>query len=321
MGTFREIIDEILDLSSNDAGGEFEDMVKSAVNNTYRQILQRTNQETKRREFSLVTESGTSQYGMPLYVKKVLNIDDAVNQRSIYDISARTFDTQYAGNTDTGDPYRAYILGKFGVERQPSSASAVTVVSDSASDSTTSFVTITGFVSGQLQQETLTLNGTSSVAGSKSFTSIERIVKHANSGITIAGTITATSNAGAITLCVIPPQYKSPTHLWFEFHPIPTSALTYTVRADMRKPDLIADSDWPDIDEDFHSMIVWGAGAQVLPNAGKGPQADRMAADYQRSMGNISGSEDDTPNRIRTFSNVHIVENYPRRPLIQGIDY
>ena len=321
MGTYRGMINEILDLGSHDSGDEFEGMVKAAINRTYRQVLQASNQETLQREFSLTTASGTSQYGMPLYVKRVLNIEDATERRRIYDISAQQFDATYPGHSDTGAPRRAYMLGKYGCEAQPTSASVITVVSDSTSDTATSYVTITGFVSGELQQETLTLNGTSSVAGSKSFTAIERIVKHADTGITIVGTITVTSNSAAVTVAVIPPQYESPTHLWFEFHPIPTAAQTYAVRSDMRKPDLIDDSDWPEIDEDFHSMIVWGAGAQCLPNAGKGAQADRLHRDYMKALDEIGGTQDSHPNRIRTFSNVHGMQAFPRRPLISGVDY
>jgi hypothetical protein len=321
MSTYREMIDEILDLASHDAGDEFEGMIKAAINRTYRQVLQQANQETERREFSLTTASGTSQYGMPLYVKRVLNIEDAVNRRSIYDISARTFDSQYAGHSDTGDPWRAYMLGKYGCEAQPSSASVITVVSDNTGDTATSYITVTGFVSGELQQETITLTGTTAAAGTKSFTAIERIVKHSDSGITIDGTITVSSNSAAVTNAVITPQYTSPTHLWFEFHPTPDAARTYTVRSDMRKPDLSADSDWPEIDEDFHSAIVWGAGAQCLPNAGKGAQADRLSSNYHRAMKQIRGVEDDHPNRMRVFADVHSVESFSRRPLVSGIDY
>ena len=43
-GTFRDLIDEVLDLGSHGTGDDFEDMVKAAINRTYRRVLQKTRQ-------------------------------------------------------------------------------------------------------------------------------------------------------------------------------------------------------------------------------------------------------------------------------------
>ena len=44
-GTFRDLIDEVLDLGSHGTGDDFEGMVKAAINRTYRRVLQKTRQE------------------------------------------------------------------------------------------------------------------------------------------------------------------------------------------------------------------------------------------------------------------------------------
>ena len=62
-GTFRDLIDEVLDLGSHGTGDDFEDMVKAAINRTYHRVLQKTRQETSLREFSLATVADTSKYG------------------------------------------------------------------------------------------------------------------------------------------------------------------------------------------------------------------------------------------------------------------
>jgi len=77
---------------------------------------------------------------------------------------------------------------------QPSSASTISVSSDS-SDDTTQTVSIVGTVNGLRTEEVVELNGTSSVSTTNSFSYIESIRK---SGTT-SGTITCTSNAGAVT--------------------------------------------------------------------------------------------------------------------------
>tara|TARA_R110000751_G_scaffold43137_1_gene99786 strand:+ start:1460 stop:2434 length:975 start_codon:yes stop_codon:yes gene_type:complete len=321
-GTFRDLIDEVLDLSSHGTGDDFEDMVKAAINRTYRRILQKTRQETSLREFSLTTVADTSKYGMPLYVKTILNIEDATNNRMIYDISWREFDGLYAGNTTTGDPTRAYVLGTFGTASQNASASVFSAVSSDTADANNSYATITGFVSGHLTSETITLNGLVSSTGSTSFDAngIERVVVHSIAGVSLVGTITI-EDASGNTMAIVPPTFKSPSHLWVEFYPIPDGAITYTVRSEMRKPDLLNDSDWPDIDEDFHNIIVWGAGADVLPNVGKGNQADRLRRDYEEGLSEALNAQGDHPGRIRTFADLDVGSEYPRRPQVKGVDY
>jgi|TARA_R100000808_G_scaffold24194_1_gene55103 hypothetical protein len=321
-GTFRDLIDEVLDLGSHGTGDDFEGMVKAAINRTYRRVLQKTRQETSLREFSLATVADTSKYGMPLYVKRILNIEDPTNKRVVYDISWREYDDLYAGNTTTGDPTRAYVLGSFGTAAQNASASVFNVVSSNTADANNRYVTITGFVSGHLTSETITLNGLVTATGSTSFDAngIERIVVHSIVNVDVVGTITV-KDASGNTMASIPPTFKSPTHLWVEFYPIPDGVITYTVRCEMRKPDLVEDEDWPEIDEDFHNIIVWGAAADVLPNVGKGNQADRLRRDYEEGLMEALNAQGDHPGRIRTFADLDVDSKYPRRPLVKGVDF
>jgi hypothetical protein len=321
-GTFRDLINEVLDLGSHGTGDDFEGMVKAAINRTYRRILQKTRQENTLREFSLSTVASTSKYGMPLYVKRILNIEDATNLRTVYDISWREFDSLYAGNTTTGDPTRAYVLGTFGTASQNASASVFNIVSSDTADANNSYVTVTGYVSGHLVSETITLNGLVVSTGSTSFDAngIERVVVHSGSNIAIVGTITV-KDASDSTMAIIPPTFKSPSHLWVEFYPIPDGVTSYTVRSEMRKPDLVSDEDWPEVDEDFHNIIVWGAGADVLPNVGKSNQADRLRRDYEEGLMEALNAQGDHAGRVRTFSDLDLSSSHPRRPVIKGVDY
>jgi len=77
--------------------------------------------------------------------------------------------------------------------------SVITVVSSSASDTSKS-ITVFGIVSGYPDYEVIVTNGTTPVAGSKTFSSIERVVKAA----TTVGRITASGNSGADVVAVIP---------------------------------------------------------------------------------------------------------------------
>ena len=65
--TYREILDHVLDLGSEDTRGDFEDMVKVVVNLVYREILEEVDQNLERRTFTLTTVPNVGQYGMPIY--------------------------------------------------------------------------------------------------------------------------------------------------------------------------------------------------------------------------------------------------------------
>lgn len=297
-------------------------MVKAAVNRVYRRLLQLTDSETERREFSLTTVANTSQYGMPLYVKTVLNIEDATNQKRVYDISWREFDDAYPGDTTTGGPDKAYPLGEFGVQTQPENNGVISVVSDSNSDNTSHRLRLTGFNSSSvLISELVTVNGTTSASTTNSFTTLERLTKRLTvETASWSGNLTIT-DADSNTLAIIPTWWDAPSYQWYEFQPIPDAAYTYTVRALMRKPNLVHNEDWPEINEDFHSLLVQGGAIEVLPSSGKTELASFIKRDFEEGIQELKGVRDKQPNRIRTFADIQNVPHLPRRPLIKNIDY
>lgn len=320
---YKALQTEALGLAGQDTGGDFETILKGALNRIYRLMLQVANTDEQRREFSLTTRASTSQYGMPLYVKRVLNIEDATNKKQVYDISSKEFDQNYPGTTTEGTPWKAYPLGVFGIQRQLATAGKLTLVSSSALDVTNFTVRVTGFVSGVLTTEVVTLTGTTGVQTSNTFDAagIERIVRRSGTGYTITGNVTVTD--GTNTLSVIPVWWDSPSYLWYEFYPIPSAAITYTVRALMRKADLVKDEDWPEIDEDFHSTLMKGALAEVLPVVGKTQQAQMYQAAYDKEIKDFRSVYGQQPNRTRVFSDISTETNILgiRRPQVQGVDY
>ena len=321
MARVSSLVSDVLNLASSGSGGDEETMSKSAINRAYRTLLNSVNADHERREFSLTTVAEISKYGMPLYVRQVLNIEDANNNRIVFEISPREFDVSYPGTSDTGDPTRAYPLGAYGVQKQRSSSGTIQASSDSAADTGGHTLRVEGYVSGNLVTETLTVNGTSTVTSSNSYDAdgIERITKHVASGYSWAGNVTITD--GSNTLSKIPVWWESPTYQWFEFYPTPDTARTYTVRAISRKHDLVNDEDWPEVDEDFHNLLVWGAAADILPHVGKSSLADRMRRDYDDGLKRFRGIHQVRPNRIRTFADVKNGPLRRGRPQIPNVDY
>ena len=322
---FSEMVGQVLDLSGADSGDDFESMVKASINRVYRHMLNTVDADQERREFAFTLAANTRQAGLPLLVKQVLNIDDATNLRRIYDISAREFDVLHPGTTTTGDPDKAYPIGEFGVQAQPSSAENVRIKSSSASDSGTNFkVRVTGEVSGVLTTETIQLNGTSNVNSASTYDAsrLERVTKVSASGAAWSGYLTLSGATSGTTFAEIPVWFGSPTYLWYEFWPQPTANRAYTIRAIMRKPDLVNDEDWPEITDEFHNVLVWGAASECMPSMGKMQHAGQMARLYAEGLKRYkSATGMRQPNRIRIMADHTTGRDQLTRPLIQGVDY
>tara|TARA_R110002110_G_scaffold148832_2_gene339991 strand:+ start:1593 stop:2888 length:1296 start_codon:yes stop_codon:yes gene_type:complete len=271
--------------------------------------------------FSVATTrgSGGSKYGLPLYARTDLNIDDPNNDRSVDEITSRSFDKSFPGNTDTGDPFNYYNLGKFGVQVQPTTDSAITIVSSSTSDVTNFHVTITGFdTSGVFIREKLALNGTSNVTSTLSFSTIERVVKSAKTGFSFSGNITV-KDSNSATLSIVPIWVNSPEYVWIEFYPTPDTSRRYILRASAWKPDLVNDEDWPDIDNYFHNLILYGAGIEVLPSFGKDETAVLFKQMYTERISEYRSGVKRDPNMTQTFADVQMGRILPRTPYIPGV--
>ena len=327
MSTFREILTDILAYSGQAKGGSFEALVKDQVNFAYRRVLDSGKVPHEHREFSLTSVASTSKYGLPLYVRKVLNIEDPTTPRFVFMNTARDFDKRNPGSTDSSTPASAYPFGVRGVQKYPASDGTLAFTSDSTADAGSNFkVRITGFnTSGVLVTELVTMNGTNSVTSTTSWDSdlgIERVTKVTATGYTFTGNVTVKDD-DANTIAVIPVWWDSPDYQWIEFDPIPAAAITYNIRCEMRKPPLVNDSDWPEFNQDFLDLLFWGVTADLLPTLGKAGVADRHRATFEARMLEFTGDNNSQPASLYVFGNVQNrvqMRNRPLAPYIQGGD-
>lgn len=184
--------------------------------------------------------------------------------------------------SDTGrGPYFRWA-GVTNVNNQPTSASVITIVSSSASDTgSANAITIHGISSGARTSETINPSGTSSVAGSTSFTKILKVTK-ASAWV---GTLTVTSNAGAVTnLTLLPGEYAR-FYRQIELLRAPTQADTIEYRFFRQPSVLTADNDIPDIPPPHAQILVWDT---LLLFAGYhsdlSPQAVKLWMGLQKEM-------------------------------------
>jgi len=171
--------------------------------------------------------------------------------------------------------HRYFRLGEiWQVNAQPSAASAISVVSTSASD-TTQTLTVRGDVSGNLMNETITLTGTSTATGSRSFSKILGLTLSAVG----AGDISV--KAGAATLVTIPIGELGRAYKTIELITLPTAAeeLEYMF---YRQPRVLsADNDMIEIPNPHGGLLVWDT---LLLMAGYVTDLSKASLEVWRNM-------------------------------------
>lgn len=184
------------------------------------------------------------------------------------------------------------------VIRQPNTASAVTIVSSSASD-TTQTVTIFGIVSGYPDQETISLNGVSNATGTKLFSNIDRIAKNA----TTIGRVTCTTNTGYVTVAVLPTgdstagiMYKK-VRLW----PLPSVVFPMNVWYYKEPWRLVNDNDIHELGQEFDHAIILLTTAKIRyqNNSKEGDRFMAMYSDEIKSLKRYNGDKLDYLNILK----------------------
>lgn len=198
--------------------------------------------------------------------------------------------------TDVPRYYREWTMDM--VLQQPNSASVVTVASSSASD-TTPTVTIFGTVSSYPDQETITLNGTTNAVGTKSFSSIDRIVKNAPT----VGRVTCTTNSAGVTVAVLPAGDGTAGILYTKVRlwPLPSSVFPMQVWYYKQPWRLVNDQDVHELGQEFdHAIILLTVAKIRYENNSK--EGDRFLALYNdelKSLKKVNGDKLDFLNVLK----------------------
>jgi hypothetical protein len=168
--------------------------------------------------------------------------------------------------SETGTPTHYRMWGADSIIQQLKAASVVSIVSSSASDTAVS-VTVYGTVSGYPDQETITSNGTNAVNGSKSFSSVDRIVKNAAS----VGRITVTGNTATTTLAVLPVGDTTDGIVYrkVQLYPLPDAVFPINVYYYKDVYTLVNDNDVHEFGPDFDEAIACLASSKIQLETGQ----------------------------------------------------
>ena len=156
----------------------------------------------------------------------------------------------------TGIPTHYRMWGADMVSEQLREASVLRITS-SDSDDTNIGITVFGTVSGYPDYEVITTNsgnGTTAVSGSKSFTSVERVVKNGST----EGRITVDANSANTTVAVLPVGDTTGGIVYrkIQLWQIPTSAFEVNVQYYKDPYRLVNDGDVHELGQEFDEAII-----------------------------------------------------------------
>lgn len=284
-------------LELQDTSTSFNTLIGKWINRRYFQCLRYVNWDAINPSYSVTLVAGTQDYALPRDFGKAVYAVDATNNFTYEEVRFDDLAGNPSGIYQQGGANK-YTIYESPVAVQPTSASVVTVVSSSASDSSAA-VTIRGLVGGVETFETITLNGVTPANGSLSFTYISSVSKD----LTV-GSVTVTCNSQ--TVAVIEPERKVVRYKLIRFMPIPSEARTVTIPYHINPLPMSQDDDVPVIDID--DCLEAGARADGWRYKRQGQKASVEEANYQSLMSDYVYSIENKPNMIQQFK----ITPYPR---------
>ena len=170
---------------------------------------------------------------------------------------------------------RAYRMWGMDTNLQPLSQPSVITISSSSSSDTSIGVTVFGIVSGYPDYEIITTNssnGTTTTVGAKTFSSVERIVKNANT----VGRITCTANTANDTMAVLPVgnTTSGPYYTKVQLYPLPSVVVPLNVQYYKLPYMLVNDGDVSELGEEFSEAIILLATAKLKAEQNQSEDAD-----------------------------------------------
>ncbi len=250
-----------------------------------------------RRKTSLATVASTEFYQLPRDVDKISLIRQTTTPAKIRYIPDDLFYDYIPNPTATGIPKWYRVWEEEGVSVRLSVDDMIEVVSSSASD-TSQTVRVTGYdTDGLLRTESISLNGTTAVAGLITFdyNATEKKPLRISKSADTTGVITVREKTADTVLVKMAPSERAPRFKIVSFYPIPSSAINLYIEYFTNIRRLEGDNDVPDFNEKWFWIVRLGAMAKVYQYQGKlelftatqGLYASAVRSMVKSDLGNI----------------------------------
>ncbi len=247
---------------------------------------------------------GQEEYNLPIQTShKVFLWHEAFGNPLMLDyITDQDFFGFGIDNTNESTPVGYRMWREDMVDEQLLEASTITI-SSSVSGDTNIDVTIFGVVSNFPDFETITTNssnGTTTVTGSKSFSSVSRVVKAAST----TGRITVTANSANATVAVLP---VGDTTAGIQFskiqlYPLPNAIITMNVEYYEEPYRLVNDGDVTTLGQEFDEAIILLATSKLKfeQNQDEGEKFFSLYQDEVRSLKKTNADKIDWTPTLRS---------------------
>lgn len=251
-----------------------------------------------KRKTTFATVSGTTDYVMERDVDKIALLRQTTSPCKLSYIPDEIFYREHPNPTESGNPtiYRLWEID--GVSTRLAAADTIDLVSSSGSDGSSVTATVLGYISGRLTSETYTMNGTSTVAGTKTFDAREIFVS--KSAVTV-GDITVKEHSGSTNLVIVGKEETSPRFKVLSLYPTPNSAITMYLEYYKRIREMVNDSDVPEFDPKWHHVVRIGTLAKVYQHLGKTTDFVTTYELYRKMVRSMVSSDTTTPDLITTL--------------------
>ena len=272
------------DTVTTDLINNFLPKCKVWLNDAYERIVRsKPWEEIGGRKFSLQIIASQAEYALNRDVWQVDKIFDKTNGRWIAKSSRDQYVIDRAPSLDTvsnvltGDPTVYFPIGYYTSKNSISSAEKVTAVSSSASDTSPITVQIRGLVSSVEIQETIVLNGTTTVNSVNTYDASQKLAIHIGSNdgsqSALTGIVTVSGVTSSTVYSKIAPRSQATEYQWIQVSTVPSATGTqpiWDVWYKRNYPKMVNDSDMPLFD--CSMAIVQGAYTIALEEDGQDSQ-------------------------------------------------
>lgn len=277
-----------------DTSSETATLIGRFINTAYNDVLRRFNWDVYSYDYEVSLVAGTQDYILPRDFGEETYVLDATNNSEITFKSLQQTIQDHASSYSQNGTVSNYDIIEKRFNNQPSSASVITAVSDSGDD-TTQKIVIRG-ISGNVEKvESIELTGTSAIAGSTLFS---RIISISKSASTI-GTVTLTSNSGAVTNAEISPEEIDYKRKFIRVFQKPASAATLQITYKINPLPLSDDNDIPLVDADLleagGTMYAWRYKRQMA-------KAQEWERTFEKEITQAIWRQENSDNRVQQFS-------------------
>lgn len=248
-----------------------------------------------RRKTTFATVSGTADYVMERDVDRIAIIRQTSSPAKLIQVPDEIFFRELPNPTASGNPLYYRIWEVDGLSTRNTTSQKINAVSSSSSDGSSFTVTIQGYISGRLESEVLTLNGTTTVNGTKNWDAREIFIS--KSGKT-TGNLTFTGNTSGATLLVLGAEEISPRFKIVTLYPKPSSAITMHLEYYKAIRELVNDSDVPEFSEKFHYVVRMGTIAKIYQFLGKTTDYAGAQAIYESAVRSMVAADKANPDLI-----------------------